>query len=222
MTTETRYLLAMACVLPAIVGCLLYRKMQPSYRWLIYMMTLAAAMETIDFIGIKNPAFRPVANGCGNVYMIVHLAVFLTLVHRNGYIQQRLRQVLLAVAVLIAAYNFCFEGPPHTTFYYSLLCFGYAVQLIVATDILSKQVTVVNTTIKYNFWFWASCLFVLQNAFGLLVFNIYYFGLLKTPGGEVIGKLTLFVNLIYYCLFAIVLVLVPKRNHHLAIKYYSE
>jgi hypothetical protein len=221
MNTETRYLLAMTCIIPAIVGGYLYQKMKPSYHWLIYIMVLDAIMETIDFIGIKYPAFSPIANCCSNLYMFAQLALFLMFIQRNGYLQQRLRQILLAVAVVVAGYNFYGEGPPHKAFYYSLLCFGYAVQLFVATDILSKQVTVVNTKLRHNFWFWASCLFVLQNAYGLLVFTIYYFGLLKTPGGKVIGELNLFINVMYYCLFAIALVLVPKRNNQLDIKYFS-
>lgn len=221
MSQELRYLLAMSCILPGIVGLFLYRKMKPQYHLLVYMMLMDAFTETIVFIGIKKTAFTAIADCWCNVYMLLSLGLFLSFVKRSGYIKKQLLQVLIAVAVIIAVATFYKMGSSIKNFYYPLLCFVFAVQLFIATDILSKQVTVVNLKLTQNFWFWASCLFILQNAYGLLVFTIYFIGLSETPGGEVIGKLTLFVNIIYYCLFAIVLMLVPKRNHLLPIKYHS-
>jgi hypothetical protein len=212
MSPETRYLLAMTCVLPALVGFYQYRKMQPQYHLIIYMLLMDAATETIDFIGKKNDSFKPISDCWANVYMLLSLGLFLSFVKNNGYIKKRLLQVLIAVAVMVAAFTFYKMGSPLKNFYFPLLCFVYAVQLFVATDILSKQVTVVNMKLTRNFWFWASCLFILQNAYGLLVFSIYYFNLAETPSGKIIGMLTLYVNIFYYCAMALVLLLVPQKK----------
>jgi hypothetical protein len=214
MTDETRYLFAMTCVLPALVGFYLYRKMQPRYHLLIYMMLLDAVTETIVFIGIKNTSFTPIADCWTNAYMIITLSFFLTFVKRNGYIKKQLLWVFVAVAVILAVYEFYKEGSPFQTFYSLLLFYMYGVTLFIAINILSKQVTVVNTRLSRNFWFWAGCLFIVQNAYGVFVFGIYHFALLEPIDNKMIGMLTTSVNAVCYCLFAVVMFLVPKRNNH--------
>jgi hypothetical protein len=219
MTAETRYILAMSCVLPALVGGCLYRKMQPQYHLLIYMMLMDAVTETIDFIGIKIPLFAQAANLWINAYMMISLALFLRFTQRNEYITKKLSGILLMVAVALFIYNFYKEGSPLQHFYSLSLFYMFGVKLFIATNILSKQATVVNIKLTRNFWFWAGCLFIVQNAYGFFVFGIYYFGLSKMPGNEMIGLLTTAVNVFYYCLFAIVLLLVPKKNPHFIHQY---
>jgi hypothetical protein len=214
MTDETRYLFAMTCVLPALVGLCLYRKMQPQYHLLVFMMLLDAVTETIVFTGIKKPLFETIANFWTNAYMIITLSFFLTFVKRNGYIKKQLLGIFIAAAVILALYEFYKEGSPFKAFYSLLLFYVYGVTLFVSINILSKQVTVVNTGLSRNFWFWASCLFVVQNAYGCFVFGIYHFELPPDADGKLIGILTTCVNAFCYCLFAIVMLLVPKRNNH--------
>ncbi len=211
MTDEIRYLFAMACVLPALVGFCLYKKMQPQYHLLIYMMLMDAVTETIVFIGKKSTSFEPVATIWSNGYVIINLGLFLAFVKRNGYIKKQLQQILIAVAVIVAIFTYYKIGSFLKDLYF-LICFMYAAKLFIVIDILSKQVTVVNTKLMHNFWFWASALFVVQSAYGLLTFGIYLFSLEGTSYGENIATLHRSVNVIYYCLFSVVLLLVPKRN----------
>jgi hypothetical protein len=213
MTDETRYLFAMSCVLPALVGFYLYRKMQPRYHLLVYMWLLDAITETIVFIGKNNITFTPIADFWTNAYMIITLSFFLNFVKRNGYIKKQLYWILIAAAVILAVYEFYKEGSPFQTFYSLLLFYVYGVTLFISINILSKQVTVVNTRLSHNFWFWAGCLFVVQNAYGVFVIGIYHFALFETIDGEMIGILTTCVNVVCYCLFAIVMFLVPKRKN---------
>ncbi len=216
MTVETRYLFAMTCILPAMVGFFLFRKMQLRYHLLVYMWLLDTITETIVFIGIKNTTFEPIANCWTNAYMIITLSLFLTFVKFNGYIKKQLYWIFIAAAVILAVYEFYKAGLSFQAFYSLLIFYVYGVTLFISINILSKQVTVVNTRISRNFWFWAGCLFVVQNAYGFFVFGIYHFGLFesKTIDNKLIGILTTCVNAFCYCLFAIVMFLVPKRNNH--------
>lgn len=211
MSQELRYILAMSCIIPGIVGLCLYRRMQVQYHLLVYMMLGDALTETIVFIGEKYTPFGQFSDLWSNAYIIISLMLFLGFVNSNGYIKKQLLRLLLAVAVLLAICIF-FKVAPFFKNYYLLLCFMYATMLFISIDILSKQVMVINTRLIHNFWFWVSCLFIMQTAYGLLTFGIYLFSLAETPYGKNIGFLHLYVNVTYYCLFSIVLLYVPKRK----------
>jgi hypothetical protein len=212
MTDETRYLFAMSCILPTLVGSCLYRKMKHQYQWLVYIVLMDAITETVVFVGKKNITFEPIANFWSNAYAIVSLTLFLCFIWHSGYIKKRVLLTLVATSVIVAVCTFFQIGSVFKDAYF-LICFVYAVQLYFSIDMLSKQVTVVDTKLMYNFLFWLSCLFVVQNAYGLLTFGVYLFGLSGTEYGKNIGILQLSVNVIYYCLLAIALLIVPKRNN---------
>jgi hypothetical protein len=211
MSTDLRYLLSMSCVIPGLAGLYLYRKMQPRYHLLVYMMLADAAIETIVFTGKKNAWFKDIATVCSNAYMLIGFCLFLSFIKKNNYIKKKLWLCFLTAACLVAACNWYMAGSVYKDFFLTL-CFATCISLFVSIEILSKQMTVINTRLKDNFWFWASCLFVVQKAYGLLTFGIFQFSLSDTPYGEKIGFFHTFVNVMYYCAFSIIMFIIPKRK----------
>jgi hypothetical protein len=211
MTAEVRYLLSMVCILPTLVGLWRYKKIDPPCRLLVYMLLLDAINETIVFIGVKYAAFESIATLCSNIYMLVTLVLFLSFVTINGYINKKLQQYLMAIALMVAAYNWYHVGTPYKDFYF-LLCFLSSVMLFISINILSKQVMAVNTSLNRNFWFWVSSLFVVQSAYALLIFGLYVFSMFETANGKAIGVIFSYVNAGCYLLFIIAILRMPKRK----------
>lgn len=210
MSQELRYILAMSCIIPGIVGLCLYRKMQPQYHLLVYMMFSDATIETIVFIGKKFKSFEFFATLCSNAYILISFALYLSFVKNNGYIKNKLRRYFIVVACLFIAYNWYQIGVVND--FLLSLCFISAVCFFIAIHILSLQITAIHTRIKRNFWFWASCLFTIQYAYSFLTFGFYILNLSELLGGSNIGLFQLVVNVIYYCAFAVIMFLIPLKK----------
>jgi hypothetical protein len=212
MNDDISYLLSMACVIPAVTGIYRFKKTGNQYHPFIYMMILVVLLETIIYLGVKFPALGRFSGVSINIYMLLNLGLFLYFVHLNNYLGKKVLQILLAIALLIALFNYIYEGSFIRTFYY-LLCFVSAVMLVISIDILSKQIMETKYKLVNNFWFWVSSFSVLYNAVNFLIFGTYIFALFKINNGKSVGSIQHYVNTICYIIFAFAILKIPKKDN---------
>ena len=211
MNADITYILAMSCVLPALIGIYRYNKIHSRYHPFIQMMILAVLIETIIYISIKFPKYGGYWQLAVNVYTLVNFALFLYFTQINGYLSKKAMQWLLAVACLVCLFNYLYEHTVLKTFFY-LLCFVSAIMLYVSINILSRQTIAIKYKLINNCWFWISSFSVIYNAFTLLIFGLYFFAMFNTSRGKAIGDIQHFANLICYIFFAVAIIKIPEKK----------
>jgi hypothetical protein len=212
MNADITYMLAMSCVLPALIGIYRYNKIHSRYHPFIQMMILAVLIETIIYISIKFPKYGGYWQLAVNIYTLLNFALFLYFTQINGYLSKKAMQWLFAVACFVSLLNYMYEHTILKTFFY-LLCFVTAAMLIISIDILSRQTTEIKLKLVNNFWFWLSSSSIIYNAFTLLIFGLYFFALFSTPKGKAIGEIQHYANLVCYVFFAIAILKIPEKNN---------
>jgi hypothetical protein len=212
MNADITYILAMSCVLPAGIGIYRYKKIHSKYHPFIYMMILAAIIETIIYISIKIPEYGKFWQLAVNIYTLLNFILFLYFVFVNNYLSKKTMQWLIFIACIVCLFNYLYEHTLLKTFFY-LLCFVTAAMLILSIDMLSRQTTEIKLKLTNNFWFWFSSSSIIYNAFTLLIFALYFFALFSTPKGKAIGEIQHYANLICYVFFAIAMLKIPEKNN---------
>ena len=211
MNADITYILAMSCVLPALIGIYRYNKIHSRYHPFIQMMILAVLIETIIYISIKFPKYGGYWQLAVNIYTLVNFALFLYFTQINGYLSKKAMQWLLAVACLVCLFNYLYEHTVLKTFFY-LLCFVSAIMLYVSINILSRQTIAIKYKLINNCWFWISSFSIIYNAFTLLIFGLYFFAMFNTPKGKAIGDIQHFANLVCYLFFAVAIIKIPEKK----------
>jgi hypothetical protein len=211
MNADITYMLAMSCVLPALVGIYRYNKIDRKYHPFIYMMILTALIETIFYLAEKFPAFGRFPRLAVNVYMLVNFLLFLYFVYINGYLGKKMFPWLIVAASAVFLANFIYEQSILKTFIY-LLCFVSALMLIISIDILSRQTMAIKYKLVNNCWFWISSSSIVYNAFTLLIFGLYFFAMRDTPKGKAIGVIQHFANALCYIFFAVAMLKIPEKK----------
>jgi hypothetical protein len=210
MNADIKYMLAMCCVLPAIVGVFRYNKIDSRYYPFIYMMIITAVLETIIFLSIKFPKSGYSPSVAINIYMLVNFALFLNFANINTYLRKKSMHWLLAAAVPVCIFNFIYLQTFLQPFYY-LLCYVSAVMLIISIDILSRQTMVIKYKLVNNCWFWISSFSIIYNAFTLLIFGLYFFAI-SDARGKAIGDIQHFANAFCYIFFAVAILKIPEKK----------
>jgi hypothetical protein len=211
MSEEVTYVLAMTCLLPAIAGICRYKKMQPEFRPLVYMMVFAVLLETVLYVA-KKYGYIIYALPVVNLYMLLNLSFFLYFVKINRYINEKMMRGLLFTAIAILVFNYIYEAYNILKVYYYLMCFVSLVMLIIVINILSRQTMVVKYKLVNNFWFWFSSFSIIYNAFTLLIFGLYFFAMSDSPKGKAIGVIHHFVNAVCYLFFTLAIFKIPKND----------
>ncbi len=211
MNADITYILAMSCVLPALIGIYRYNKIDRKYHPFIYMMILTAIIETIFYLAEKIPASGRFTSLTVNIYMLINFVLFLYFVYINGYLGKKIFHWLIASAAAVFVINYIYEQSILKTFFY-LLCFVSAIMLIISIDILSRQTMAIKYKLINNCWFWISSFSIIYNAFTLLIFGLYYFAMFNTPKGKAIGEIQHFANFICYLFFAVAIIKIPKKK----------
>lgn len=205
-------MLAMSCVLPAVVGIFRLKVIAKKYHAFIYMMILAALIETWIYIGIKFPALGSLSRLPINIYMLLNLGLFLYFVYNNGYLNKRRLQLLLFAAAAVAIFD-CINYNSILKLFLYLLCFVSVVMLVICIDILSKQIMEIKYKLANNFWFWFSSASVLYNAFNFLIFGVIVFSLMATKNGQSIAGIQHFTNTFSYLLFTVAILKIPRKDN---------
>jgi hypothetical protein len=211
MNADITYMLAMSCVLPALIGIYRYNKIHSRYHPFIQMMILAVLIETIIYFSIKFPQYGGYWQLAVNVYTLLNFALFLYFTQINGYLSKRALQWLLVFACAVCVFNFMYEHTILKTFFY-LLCFVSAVMLIISIDILSQQTMAIKYKLVNNCWFWISSFSIIYNAFTLLIFGLYFFAMFTTPKGKAIGDIQHYANLVCYVFFTVAILKIPEKK----------
>ncbi len=211
MNADITYILAMSCVLPALIGIFRYHKIHSRYHPFIQMMILAVLIETIIYISNKFPKYGGYWQLAVNIYTLLNFILFLYFTQVNAYLSKRAMKWLLAVGCAVCVFNFVYEDTVLKTFFY-LLCFVSAIMLIISIDILSRQTMAIKHKLVNNFWFWFSSFSIIYNAFTLLIFGLYFFAMFNTPKGKAIGEIQHLANLVCYIFFAIAILKIPEKK----------
>ncbi len=212
MNSDAAYILAMSAVLPAIVGAVRYKKIDPRYHPFIYMLVLVPLVETIVYISLKTAIYNGFSKLCINLYLLASFGVFLSLVYKNGYLSRKMGLYFAGALLLTTLVNLVIVGTPFVILYY-MLCLADCLILFISIDILSKQMMAVKTSLVKNCWFWISSLYVVQHAYSLLLFGIFIFGLSTSiPNIKAIFTIYKVVNAACYLLFIIAVLRIPNRK----------
>lgn len=211
MNPDITYILSMSCALPAAAGLYRYHTISSKYHPFIYMMILAALIETIIYIHIKRPEYATFWQLAVNIYTLLNFILFLYFTNINGYLKKSWMQLLLATGLLVSIFNYLYEQSVFKTFFY-LLCFVSAVMLLISIDILSRQTMAIKYKLVNNCWFWISTFSLIYNAFTLLIFGLYFFAMFNTPNGKAIGTIQHFANLLCYLFFTVAIVKIPEKK----------
>jgi hypothetical protein len=211
MNAELTYLMAMSCSLPAGTGIARIKKIEKKYHPFIYMMALDTIIETIFYLAFKFPALGSFPKLAVNLYLLLNLGLFLYFVYLNNYLTKKWMQWLFASALLVGTANYFYTGTLFQTLTV-LFCYACLVNLIVSIDILCRQIMVLNEKLLNNFWFWFSSVYILYNAFNLLIFGQYFYALAYTENGKAIGNIQHFINVACYLFFTVMIIRIPPKN----------
>ena len=120
MNADITYILAMSCVLPALIGIYRYNKIHSRYHPFIQMMILAVLIEIIIYICNKLafPGYNGFWQFAVNIYTLLNFIVFLYFTQVNGYLSKKLMQWLVALACVISLFNYLYEHTVLKTFFY--------------------------------------------------------------------------------------------------------
>jgi hypothetical protein len=204
-------IVAMSCILPAIIGLYYFRIIDKKFHAFIYMMILDVVVESIAFIVLQMPSFNNSQFLVINLYMVINFILFLLLVYQNGYISKKSMQLFLILSIPILIFNAISNESIFKTFFY-FLCYVSAVMLFISIHILSKQILEVNKKMKDNCWFWISAFSVLYNAFTLLIFGLFFFSLFNSPDAKTIFVIHHYVNATCYIFFAVAIFKIPHKK----------
>lgn len=212
MNIDAAYILAMSALLPAVVGAVRYKKIDARYHPFIYMLLLVPLVETIVYISLKTGVYNGFSKLCLNLYLLASFGFFLSLVHRNGYLNRKMGFCFAGALLVTTLVNLIIVGSPFVILYY-MLCLADCLILFISIDILSKQMMAVKTSLVKNCWFWISSLYVVQHAYGLLLFGIFIFGLSTiSPNIQAIFTIYKVVNAACYLLFIIAVLRIPNKK----------
>lgn len=211
MSEDIKYLLAMSCILPAFVGIYNLNKTSEKYHPFIYMMILDVVIETIIYLAVKFPDLKKLPQMVLNIYILTNFVLFLYFVFVNKYLKKQVMHQLIGVALLIAIINGVYSATVFATSFY-LLCYVSAVMLVIAVNVLSKQIMEIRFKLVNNFWFWVSSFSVLYNAFNLLIFGLIFFAMRNTPNGKAITDIQHWVNATCYLFFAVAIFKIPEKR----------
>ena len=201
----------MSCTIPAAAGIYKSKRIDKKYYPFIFMMMLDMVIETIYYLAIKFPVMGNFPKLAVNIYILLNFALFLYLVHINGYLSKKIILTLMAAALLVAAINYFYFGTIFKSFSI-LFCFIWSVNLIISIDILSRQIMALKVKLLNNFWFWTSSAYILYNAFNLLVFGQYFFAVSDAGNEKAIGNIQHFANVACYIFFAIAIFRIPEKK----------
>lgn len=202
----------MSCTIPAAAGIYRYKRIGKKFHPFIFMMLLDMVIETIYYLAYRFPAMSGFTTLAVNIYVLITFALFLYLVHINGYLTKTLLQLLLSVVLIVTAAEYFYYGTMFKHFTV-LICFIWSVSLVVSINVLSGQIMALNEKLFNNFWFWVSSAYILYNAFNLLVFIPVFFTTMDAPNGKAIGNIQHFVNVACYLFYAIAIFrIAPKRS----------
>jgi hypothetical protein len=211
MNAGLTYILAMSCSIPAAAGIYKYKGIEKKYHPFIFMMMLDMVIETIYYLASRFPELGSFPQLAVNIYILLNFALFLYLVHINGYLSKRFMLLLLIAAFTMTAINYFYSGTVFKPFSI-LFCFIWSVNLIISIDILSRQIMALNEKLFNNFWFWVSSSYILYNAFNLLVFIPVFFTTIDGPNSKAIGGIQHFVNVACYIFYAIAIFRIPEKK----------
>jgi len=211
MNADIKYMLAMSCVLPALIGIFRYNRIHSKYHPFIYMMILTAVVETIFYLAGKFSALSMFPRFVVNIYMLVNFVLFLYFVYTNRYISKWVLQWLLIIAGVICLFNFIYLRTFLKAFYY-LLYYVSGVMLIISIDILSRQIMVTKEKLANNFWAWVSSFSIIYNAFTLLIYGQLFFAVTNEQNVNPIANIHHFANLICYIFFAVAILKIPENK----------
>lgn len=211
MNADIKYMLAMSCALPALIGIFKYNRIHSKYHPFIFMMILTALVETIFYLAGKFSALNMFPRFVVNIYMLVNFVLFLYFVYINRYISKPVLQWLLIIAGVVCLFNFIYLRTFLKAFYY-LLYYVSAVMLIISIDILSRQIMVTKEKLVNNFWAWVSSFSIIYNAFTLLIYSQLFFAVTNEQNVNPIANIHHFANLICYVFFAVAILKIPENK----------
>jgi hypothetical protein len=211
MNADITSLMAMSCTIPAATGIYKFKRIEKKFHPLIYMMLCDVVIETIYALADRFPGMVSFSQLMINIYVLLDFGLFLYLVYINNYLTKKAMQQLVGLAFIMGIINYFYEGTLFKFFPF-LLCFVWLVNLIISIDILSRQIMVLQEKLFDNFWFWVSSIFVLYNAFNLLIFGPYFFALTEDPNGKAIGIIHHFVNVACNIFLAVAIFRIPERK----------
>lgn len=219
MSDNLTFILAMSCLLPFVAGMIRYRDLKNNYRLFVFLMLLDVIMELVyktkHTTGVDGSLIF-------NIYLVVNFALFLYFVYLNGFIVQKWL-LLLGPAIALAIINFIFYEDICSPFLNDLtnlvllrscylFSFTAVIMLFISIEILTRQITTLNSKLINNPWFWISSAYALSMSYNLLFFCLYIFAMSETAEGKSVGDMQHYVNAFSYVLFTIGVFKMPGRD----------
>lgn len=214
MTPGLRYALAMFSLFPAVIGMIKYKRVNSLFYPFIWMMFLVVFVENLNYLGVKIRVLNSILPIAENSYMLFNFFLFLKFITNFKYLSNKKAAILFGLTIIIGIGNCIYSKTLLTAFYY-LLCFVSIMMLLIAINILTRQIMEVKQRLVKNFWFWFCATSVLYNAYTLLVFAPYFFALENTPTGKTLGYIQDFVDAGCYILYGITILKIPKISGYI-------
>lgn len=214
--SQTLYsIIGLSCIIPAIIGIYLYRRMDKSFHPFVWMALLTLIPELLHRGALNNAGFVKPWLVSINLYMLLNFTCYLLLVYKGGYLKRKAVYIFFGGAIAVGVVNFLYNASNQSAFspLLYLLCYVSTIMLFTAIDILSGQVLAVRVKLINNFWFWFSSTVIIYNAFNLLIFGSYVFAMSATPTGKAIGNIQHFANLACQLLFAVAMINTVNRHY---------
>jgi hypothetical protein len=212
MSAEMAYLMAMSCAIPALVGIVLFKKIDSQYNLFVYTMILTAISETVVYITKSKFGNTNIWQLFVNVYAIIFFWQSIRLLTIHGFIKKQVVPWLAVGFVIVFIANFIYEHYSLKRVFFYVVCYLSCILIIVCTNILGKQTLVTNKKLVDNFWFWYSCFSIVSSAFALLIFALYYAALFNTPAGRSITYIHKFANMLCYIFFTVAVFKIPRKT----------
>jgi hypothetical protein len=203
MQLSLTFLLAMSCGLPAIVGLFQYRQAEDNIKPFIYIVWLAFLTELIAKFGVT--LFAPKLTGAVyNLYIPLNFSFYLLFFYKNKIINKQKMQLFLAASLLVWVGCIAYKHSLQIVAMYAQM-FNAIIIVLLAIELLTKQVFQFRQPLHKNLFFWFVCGCVLQSLFFILIATLLLLGTdydaLRTKMYFIYG----FANALTYLIFMIAL-----------------
>ncbi len=224
MNTSIQFLLAMSCLIPAMIGAIRYRFIDSKYYPFILSFIITVPVEVVSYLyKIGAIPYGEPAAVAVNIYQLVNLYLFLHFIHINNYLTKKSVNGFMWGAIVVALLNSFATKAFFSAYLIYLICYASIVMLALAVNILTNQVTEIRGRLLNSFWFWISSAAILYNANALLIFGLSIFPIKDVSYLMNIKITWAAINTSCYIIFGAAILLIPSINRkakwsHLVVK----
>ncbi len=211
MSSLLTFLLSITCIIPAVTGLVLYRRVDRKVHPFVWIMCLSVATELIARLGLTMRSGFLITTTY-NLFIPANLWLFLLFFLRNGVIRsERNLQLVMATSLMVWIGCWIYHDTWQVVFMFSHV-YNSAIIVICAIQLLTRETLQTRQAPLKNFFFLVSCSCIIVYLFYIFITSTM---LLSTGFAHLRAQLYhiyQYINAASYLLFAYAIICLTKAK----------